>query len=67
MPKLDLMAGLMQQIPLPEALRPGTAAGALATTQAGAASSIPERGAVRELCSMSYGFSAPARWRGAGR
>jgi len=44
-----LMAGLLAGEPLPEALKLGSAAGALAVTEAGAASSIPTLAEVREL------------------
>jgi ribokinase len=44
-----LMAGLLQEMTLPDALALGAAAGALAATQAGAASSIPDLDSVRNL------------------
>ena len=44
-----LMAGLLAGEPLADALRLGSAAGALAVTEAGAASSIPTLAEVREL------------------
>ena len=44
-----LMAALLEGKPMREALVLGSAAGALAVTRAGAASSIPERGAVEAL------------------
>ncbi len=44
-----LMAALIDGCDMQEALRRGAAAGALAVTQAGAATSIPERAAVLEL------------------
>lgn len=43
------MAGLLAGVALPQALRMGSAAGALAVTQAGAASSVPDREAVRDF------------------
>ena len=44
-----LMAGLLQEMTLPNALALGAAAGALAATQAGAVSSIPDLDSVRNL------------------
>jgi ribokinase len=46
-----LLAGLLEGLPMTEALRSGSAAGALAVTVSGAASSIPDQEAVRELLS----------------